>query len=58
MIFKVTLIELRGRQILIPKDHFKIIKKEYGETFAETVKGWGGTYMPKPTLEKLKGLMN
>lgn len=41
----------------LSKDLFKIIKKEYGETFAETVKGWGGTYMPKPTLEKLKGLV-
>ncbi|HLP46024.1 MAG TPA: AAA-like domain-containing protein [Candidatus Kapabacteria bacterium] len=41
----------------ISKDHFKKIKKEYGEIFEETVKGWGGTYMPKPTLEKLKGLL-
>lgn len=40
----------------VSKDHFKKIKQEYGEIFAETVKGWGGAYMPKPTLEKLKGL--
>jgi hypothetical protein len=38
------------------KDHFKKTKQEYGEIFAETVKNWDGAYMPKPTLEKLKGL--
>ncbi|HLP49093.1 MAG TPA: hypothetical protein VK469_24335, partial [Candidatus Kapabacteria bacterium] len=41
----------------VSKDHLKKIKKEYGEIFAETVKGWGGTYMPKPTLEKIKDLV-
>lgn len=40
----------------LSKDHLNKIKKEYGDIFAETVKGWGGAYMPKPTLEKLKGL--
>ncbi|MCU0289613.1 MAG: ATP-binding protein [Acidobacteria bacterium] len=41
----------------ITKDYFKKLKKEYGEILEETIKGWGGTYMPKPTLEKLKGLL-
>ncbi|HLP48914.1 MAG TPA: hypothetical protein VK469_23440 [Candidatus Kapabacteria bacterium] len=41
----------------ISKDYLKKIKKEYGKIFAETVKGWGGTYMPKPTLEKLNNLI-
>jgi Cdc6-like AAA superfamily ATPase len=40
----------------VSKDHLRKIKKRYSEIFEETVNGWGGTYMPKPTLEKLKGL--
>ena len=40
----------------VSKDHKKKIKKKYGEIFNETVSGWGGPYMPKPTLEKLKSL--
>lgn len=40
----------------LSKDYIKKIKKEYGKTFEETLKGWGGEYMPKPTLEKLKDL--
>ncbi|MCP4155932.1 MAG: ATP-binding protein [bacterium] len=32
------------------------VKKDYGNMFRETVKGWGGANMPKRTLEKLKEL--
>lgn len=38
------------------ESYLKQVKKDYGNIFRETIKGWGGPSMPKRTLEKLKGL--
>jgi hypothetical protein len=38
------------------RNYLKAVREEYGETFKETVKGWGGESMPRRTFEKLKNL--
>jgi virulence-associated protein VapD len=38
------------------KNCLKRVRKEYGDSFRETIKGWGGANMPKRTLRKLKDL--
>lgn len=38
------------------KKYIKQVRKEYGDAFRETIKGWGGASMPKRTLQKLQNL--
>jgi hypothetical protein len=38
------------------KSYLKKVKEEFGQDFKETIKGWGGTNIPKRTLEKLRHL--
>jgi hypothetical protein len=38
------------------RSYLSKVKKEYGQVFEETIRGWGGANMPKRTLEKLKSL--
>lgn len=38
------------------KKYIKQVRKEYGDAFRETIKGWGGASIPKRTLRKLKNL--